>query len=77
MTHKLNCSNSVQPVTKTQFVSSVLTQQYILAFQLAYFLLSLFQPCGVDYELRAYIAEECDEKPQSRYVNAFFHLKLM
>nr|CDS33842.1 beta arrestin 1 [Hymenolepis microstoma] len=24
------------------------------------------KPCGVDYELRAYIAEECDEKPQSR-----------
>uniref|UniRef100_A0A183SU87 Arrestin_C domain-containing protein n=1 Tax=Schistocephalus solidus TaxID=70667 RepID=A0A183SU87_SCHSO len=26
------------------------------------------KPCGVDYELRAYIAEECDEKPQARYV---------
>ncbi|KAM7541177.1 hypothetical protein Aperf_G00000037834 [Anoplocephala perfoliata] len=24
------------------------------------------KPCGVDYELRAYIAEECDEKTQSR-----------
>nr|VZI18168.1 unnamed protein product [Spirometra erinaceieuropaei] len=24
------------------------------------------KPCGVDYELRAYIAEECDEKPQTR-----------
>uniref|UniRef100_A0A0V0J5Z7 Arrestin C-terminal-like domain-containing protein n=1 Tax=Schistocephalus solidus TaxID=70667 RepID=A0A0V0J5Z7_SCHSO len=24
------------------------------------------KPCGVDYELRAYIAEECDEKPQAR-----------
>lgn len=36
----------------------------------------LLQPCGVDYELRAYIAEECDEKPQARCVYFYFQFAI-
>jgi len=30
--------------------------------------LVVFQPCGVDYELKTYVAETPDEKPHKRLV---------
>lgn len=29
------------------------------------------KPCGVDYELRAYVAEDCEERPQKRPIGCF------
>jgi hypothetical protein len=30
----------------------------------------LFQPCGVDYELKTFVADSMDEKPHKRYTPA-------
>ncbi len=31
----------------------------------------VLQPCGVDYELKTYVAENPDEKPHKRFVSYF------
>jgi len=38
------------------------------------------QPCGVDYEVKAYIANEADsidEKVEKKYVLLYFNIKIL
>lgn len=51
--------------------------QYTLALS---YILCLLQPCGVDYELKAYIANEADnvdEKIVKKYAVLYFNIKIL